>query len=231
MQYFGGKAKIAKYIVPYLESVRKENQIYLEPFVGGANVVSQMSGKRFASDYNEYLIEMYKGVQNGYELPNEISEEEYKYIKENKNENKALTGFVGFGCSFAGKWFGGYARNKQNHNYCLASKNSLIKKMNNMGDVKFAYKNYLDLKPNSCLIYCDPPYKNTTKYTGTPDFNTELFWDIMRNWSKNNDVYISEYEAPTDFECVLEVDTKTNIRDKNNNVINRTEKLFKYINK
>lgn len=24
MQYFGGKSKIAKYIVPYLESVRKE---------------------------------------------------------------------------------------------------------------------------------------------------------------------------------------------------------------
>ena len=27
MQYFGGKAKISKYIVPFLESVRKEDQI------------------------------------------------------------------------------------------------------------------------------------------------------------------------------------------------------------
>ena len=152
MQYFGGKAKIAKYIVPYLEGVRKENQIFVEPFVGGANIVSQMSGKRKAYDFNEYLIEMYKGVQNGYELPDELTEDEYKYVKEHKDEDKVLTGFVGFGCSFAGKWFGGYARNKQNHNYCKASKNSLLKKMSKMSDVEFDWKDYksLFLLPNFC---------------------------------------------------------------------------------
>ena len=146
MQYFGGKAKIAKYIVSYLEGVRKENQIFVEPFVGGANIVSQMSGKRKAYDFNEYLIEMYKGVQNGYELPDSLTEEEYKYIREHKDEDKVLTGFVGFGCSFAGKWFGGYARNKQNHNYCKASKNSLMKKMSTMVDVEFGWRDYILIK-------------------------------------------------------------------------------------
>ena len=52
----------------------------------------------------------------------------------------------------------------------------------------------------------------------------------MREWSKNNDVYISEYEAPDDFEAVLEIPTKTNIRDKTDNVCKRVEKLFKYKN-
>ena len=137
MQYFGGKTKVSNQIVNYLESVRKENQVYIEPFVGGGIICSKMSGERKAYDFNKYLIEMYKAVQNGYELPNCISEEEYKYIREHKDEDKALTGFVGFGCSFAGKWFGGYARNKQNHNYCLASKNSLLRKMSTMYDVKF----------------------------------------------------------------------------------------------
>lgn len=110
MQYFGGKAKIAKYIVSYLESVRKEGQVFVEPFVGGASIISKMSGDRKAFDYNEYLIEMYKGAQSGYELPDYISEEQYKYIKENRDEDKVLTGFVGFGCSFAGKWFGGICK-------------------------------------------------------------------------------------------------------------------------
>lgn len=228
MQYFGGKAKIAKYIVPYLEGVRKENQIFVEPFVGGANIVSQMSGKRKAYDFNEYLIEMYKGVQNGYELPDSLTEEEYKYIREHKDEDKVLTGFVGFGCSFAGKWFGGYARNKQNHNYCKASKNSLMKKMSTMIDVEFDWRDYKSLFLKGCLIYCDPPYANTTKYTGVPDFDSEEFWNIMRAWSKDNDVYISEYEAPDDFVSVLEIPTKTNIRDKSDNVCCRVEKLFKY---
>ena len=228
MQYFGGKAKIAKYIVPYLEGVRKENQIFVEPFVGGANIVSQMSGKRKAYDFNEYLIEMYKGVQNGYELPDSLTEEEYKYIREHKDEDKVLTGFVGFGCSFAGKWFGGYARNKQNHNYCKASKNSLMKKMSTMIDVEFDWRDYKSLFLKGFLIYCDPPYANTTKYTGVPDFDSEEFWNIMRAWSKDNDVYISEYEAPDDFVSVLEIPTKTNIRDKSDNVCRRVEKLFKY---
>ena len=29
------------------------------------------------------------------------------------DENPALTGFVGFGCSFGGKWWGGYAKDKR----------------------------------------------------------------------------------------------------------------------
>lgn len=65
LQYFGGKTKISNQIVEYLESVRRKNQVYVEPFVGGAIICSKMSGKRKAYDYNEYLITMYKAVQGG----------------------------------------------------------------------------------------------------------------------------------------------------------------------
>lgn len=212
-----------------MESVRKENQVYVEPFVGGGVICSKMSGERKAYDFNEYLIEMYKAVQNGYELPNYISEEEYKYIKEHKNEDKALTGFVGFGCSFAGKWFGGYVRGHGGKlGYADTAKRSLLKKMNTMQDVLFGHTDYKTLHFSGCLIYCDSPYDGTTKFTGTPDFNTEEFWDIMRLWSKNNDVYISEYVAPDDFKCVLEIPTKIDIRNKDNQMEKRVEKLFTY---
>ena len=75
---------------------------------------------------------MWKALQNGWIPPNDISEEEYKYIRENKNENMALTSFVGFGCSFAGKWFGGYARSNDKRNYAKMAKNSLNKKIINL---------------------------------------------------------------------------------------------------
>lgn len=81
---------------------------------------------------------------------------------------------------------------------------------------------------HGCLVYCDPPYANTTKYTGTPDFDTDKFWNVMREWSKDNDVYISEYEAPDDFISVLDIATKTNIRNKEDKVCSRNEKLFTY---
>lgn len=187
-----------------------------------------MTGDRIAYDYNEYLIEMYKEVQKGRSLPDKISEEKYHYIKTNKDEDKCLTSFVGFGCSFAGKWFGGYARNKQKHNYCKSSKNSLLKKMETMKNVSFDWKDYSLLNPIGMIIYCDPPYKNTTKYTGVPSFDYNKFWDVMRTWSICNNVYISEYQAPTDFISVLEIPTKTSIRDKTGNVCERIEKLFTY---
>ena len=97
-----------------------------------------------------------------------------------------------------------------------------------MQDVIFDFADYKTLSFSGCLVYCDPPYENTTKFTGTPDFDTEEFWDVMRKWSENNDVNISEYIAPDDFECVLEMQTKTDIRNRNNRMEKRVEKLFKY---
>ena len=198
----------------------------VEPFVGGCNIISKMSGERYCYDINEYLIEMYKAVQNGWTPPAIITEEEYDYIRNNKDKDKPLTGFVGIGCSYSGKWFGGYARNKTGRNYCLNAHNSILKQLNEIRDIKFDCKDYKELEFDDCLIYCDPPYKDTTKYPIIGEFNTEEFWNVMRNWSKNNTVIISEYEAPYDFECIKEIHTKTDIRNSDGKRENRVERLF-----
>ena len=198
----------------------------VEPFVGGCNIISKMSGERYCYDINEYLIEMYKAVQNGWTPPAIITEEEYDYIRNNKDKDKPLTGFVGIGCSYSGKWFGGYARNKTGRNYCLNAHNSILKQLNDIRDIKFDCKDYKELEFDDCLIYCDPPYKDTTKYPIIGEFNTEEFWNVMRNWSKNNTVIISEYEAPYDFECIKEIHTKTDIRNSDGKRENRVERLF-----
>lgn len=226
MQYFGGKQRISKQIVEVLNEYRKDNQPLVEPFVGGCNVISKMSGERYCYDINEYLIEMYKAVQNGWTPPAIITEEEYDYIRNNKDKDKPLTGFVGIGCSYSGKWFGGYARNKTGRNYCLNAHNSILKQLNDIRDIKFDCKDYKELEFDDCLIYCDPPYKDTTKYPIIGEFNTEEFWNVMRNWSKNNTVIISEYEAPYDFECIKEIHTKTDIRNSDGKRENRVERLF-----
>ena len=200
----------------------------VEPFVGGCNIISKMSGERYCYDINEYLIEMYKAVQNGWTPPAIITEEEYDYIRNNKDKDKPLTGFVGIGCSYSGKWFGGYARNKTGRNYCLNAHNSILKQLNEIRDIKFDCKDYKELEFDDCLIYCDPPYKNTTKYSIIGSFDTEEFWNVMRNWSKNNTVIISEYEAPNDFECIKEINTKTDIRNRSGKRENRVERLFKF---
>ena len=126
MRYQGGKSRISTQIAAIIERERESNT-FVSLFCGTCSVESKVKGfdKVICNDSHEYLIEMLKGVQNGYNLPEEISEEQYKYIRDHKDENKILSGFVGFGCSFGGKRFGGYARNKTGTNYALRSKKSL----------------------------------------------------------------------------------------------------------
>ena len=199
-------------------------------FCGTCSIESKVKGfdKVLCNDCHEYLIEMLKGVQNGYELPELITEEQYKYIREHKDENKILTGFVGFGCSFGGKWFGGYARNKTNTNYALQSKKSLLKDMDNLMVAQFTCQDYRDvIIPNNSIVYADPPYNNTTGY-GKDKFNSDEFWEYMRVISKNNKVFISEQTAPNDFECIWEKQFTRTLDVNKDNQFKVTEKLFTY---
>ena len=228
MQYFGGKQRIAPQIIEVLNQRRQNNQALIEPFVGGCNIISKMQGERYCCDINEYLIEMYKALQKGWKPPTHISEEQYQYIKNNKEEDKALTGFVGIGCSYSGKWFGGYAKNNTGRNYCMNAYNSVMKQLDDIKGINFLCIDYKELQPYYSLVYCDPPYKGTTKYSIIGNFDTDEFWNTMREWSKYNTVIISEYEAPDDFICIKEIHTKTDIRNKDNKQEARIERLYTY---
>ena len=133
MRYQGGKSRIAKQIAMEIERERESNSdTFVSLFCGTCSVESKLTGfkKKILNDKHKYLIDMLNGVKNGYELPEYISEEQYKYIKDHKDEDPILTGFVGFGCSFGGKWFGGYGRdNKTGRNFALEAKKSLLKSL------------------------------------------------------------------------------------------------------
>ena len=66
------------------------------------------------------------------------------------------------------------------------------------------------------VIYCDPPYKNTNTYID--DFNHEKFYQWLRDCrEKNQQVFISEYQMPSDFfevyskekTCLINANTTT----------------------
>lgn len=235
MHYFGGKARISKLLSEFLNNQLKENQPFVDLFCGSCNIISKIDNNRLriANDKHYYLIEMWKALQNGWEMPNNISEEEYKYIKDNKNENSALTGFVGFGLSYSGKWFGGYCRDNTGRNYCLNAKNSNKKILKTINDVLFYNKDYKDVDiPIGSLVYCDIPYKNTTQYCKNEvgEFNHEEFYQWVRDNSDKYDIYISEYKKniPNDFEIVWEKESKKDIRNKENKREITIEVLIKY---
>ena len=80
--------------------------------------------------------------------------------------------------------------------------------------------------PNNSIIYCDPPYKDTTKYSNL--FNHDEFWEWCRQKSKEgHSVYISEYNAPDDFECIWQKEIVSSLT-KDTGSKKGVEKLFKH---
>jgi len=228
MRYMGGKFKIRKEISGILKMLRAPGQVYLEPFVGGAWVLQEMDGARIAADKNTALITMYKALQLGWVPPDTITESEYMSIKNGpRDPYDPLTAFCGFGCSFAGKWFGGYARGNS-ANYADTCRRGLLKQLNYIRDVDFKYSGYDTHTPDGMFVYCDPPYAGTSAYDAVGIFDSVKFWQKMREWSKNNTVIISEYKAPEDFICIAEFKSPMGLRDKNAKQDLRSEKLFMY---
>ena len=235
MRYFGGKQRISKQLSQYLNSQLKDSQPFVDLFCGSCNIISKIDTDRLriANDKHKYLISMWKALQDGWQMPDNISEEEYKYIRDHKDENPALTGFVGFGLSYSGKWFGGYCRGGKDRNYCLNAKNSNNKILKNITDVKFYNLNYDEVPiPDGALVYCDIPYKNTTSYCKSEvgEFNHDQFYDWVRRNSDKYDIYVSEYKQniPDDFTIVWEQNSKKDIRNKNNVREETVEVLIKY---
>jgi DNA adenine methylase len=229
MRYLGGKQRIAHILSSIINPLVLDRP-YCEPFVGGGSIISKINNKyRVASDINLPLINMYKALSDGWLPPAKVSEEEYISVKSLNNPNDPLTAFVGFGLSFSGKYFGGYARDNKGRNYASNAANSLLKKMKGMVGVEWHHCDYRECPiPLNSVIYCDPPYKGTTQYGRIPKFDWDLFWDWCRMKQQNgHEVLVSEYSGPEDFEVVSEIQTKLDIRPKDKNS-KRVEKVFRY---
>lgn len=228
MRYQGGKSRIAAVIADYINASGGDSFVSL--FCGSCAVESKVKGFKhiILNDKHYYLTALLKGVQNGYNLPEFISEEQYKYIRNNKDFDPVLAGFVGFGCSFGGKWFGGYARSQSGTNYAAQSKRSLLKDMATLMDAEIICSDYRYVAvPKRAVVYADPPYNNTTGYG--EKFNTEEFWVYMRLLAETgHTVFVSELEAPTDFICVWEKPFTRTIDRNKNNQFKAVEKLFTY---
>jgi len=188
VQYFGGKHRTSKWIAEYLNSQLEDGQPFVDLFCGSCNVISKIdtSRKRIANDKHTYLVEMWTAFINGKEFPAKVTREDYSYIKSNKDDDPALTGFVGFGMSFGGKWFGGFTGevSKNGQDYLKCAVNSTKVKIKGLIGVDFFNREYYHVPiPHGSVVYCDIPYKGTTSYCKSEvgAFDHEAFY----NWAKD----------------------------------------------
>ena len=92
----GSKNRIAKYLLPIILKDRKEDQWYVEPFVGGANMIDKVDGNRIGADKNEFLIEMWKGLQENKSRPYKIEKDLYSKARDyfNKSDYSIFSKFT-----------------------------------------------------------------------------------------------------------------------------------------
>lgn len=237
MKYMGSKARHAKELLPIILANRKQGQWYVEPFVGGANMIDKVEGNRIGADSNEYLAEMWKAVSNGWKPPELVTEDKYQKVRDNKDNDKPLTSYIGFAMSFGGKWFGGYRRDIagtkddpelkafNESEQSRKSYESLLKQQKKLIGVDFRHSSYKDLDiPANSIIYCDPPYKDTTKYKDS--FDHEQFYEWCRDkHNEGHQIFVSEYNMPDDFSCVWSKEVNNSLT-KDTGSKKGTEKLF-----
>ncbi|MDM8534753.1 DNA adenine methylase [Clostridiaceae bacterium HSG29] len=227
MKYQGSKNRHAKELLPIILADRKEGQYFYDLFAGGLNIIDKVDGNRIANDIHPYLIPMFRELQKGWIPPLNVTNEEWRDIRDNKEKYpKHLVGYVGFN-SYGARFFEGYRRDKVGkRDYWKEHYNNIMKQLPNIKTITFINKSYdeVELQLNS-ILYCDIPYKSTKKYsTGNFDYDKFYQWCIEKH-NEGHQVFISEYYMPSDFKCVWQKEVNSSLT-KDTGSKKNVEKLF-----
>jgi DNA adenine methylase len=217
MRYRGGKARIAKRIIATLDE-KYEYTRWVEPFAGMASLSKYTKSQDIYLndlDINIYTFLKELHEQGWRHLPDFVSEDEYR--EATNLEPSLLKTFIKFGCSYGGAGVG-YARDKSGckldldtQNFARTAKVNCNKLFTSWQgkSLAFSNKNYSELSYRKTdLIYCDPPYKNTSGFK-VGKFDSDGFFNWMRAMSNEGcHIVCSEYSEnlPDDATVVWERD-------------------------
>ena len=223
MVYLGGKFYQSDAYVKILKKVAKETgaTVYVEPFVGGFNIPTRlaMKGSPFLehrlSDMMRDTIRLHEAVAfEGY-WPTPVDEATYRRLRDERPDTleahaagllqaysgKRWDSFVPFE-SEAGKWRDGVVP------YFVSKVNSLFRDARALRDLQGITLNVCPYDevviPDGAIVYCDPPYANTTAYNTGEQFDHIAFWLWANELAKRCTVLVSEFTVPYDWVVVYE---------------------------
>lgn len=241
MHYLGSKARHAKEIIAITCANRTQGQYYVEPFVGGGNVINKVSqavGPRIANDKNRFMVALLDSLGNfGWEPPGEMTKREWQPIMRQKQslikdrEQMALFAFAATGPTFGSMWCGQWAKDYpgQEGTRYRQSRDAALKDAPGLKGIQFYDGSYDDLliPDDPSIIYCDPPYRGTTDYAGAKTLikvDEDLSgnnWKAGKFWKwadmlveHGHFVFVSEYCGPlADIYGCEDVVLKTSLSD------------------
>jgi DNA adenine methylase len=213
VRYSAGKSRCVRGIVDVIRSLLSPGMSFWDPFCGSGKVIKDVRArKRYGSDIDPHVIDLLTAIQKGVKFPEVLSEDDYYYWKKRaeKGHRHPMIGFVGYGCSFGGKFFGGIARDKRtSRNFAAEAAMAVAEAGPALTGIRFSCHDYridpLKFEKGirfyedefTGVIYCDIPYEGTLKTGSTKDhFNSGEFWDWAESKSHKSIVLVSEYVCP-----------------------------------
>lgn len=202
MQYLGGKSRLGPQIVrAILEDLGVSRLGLVADLCAGAGGVTHrladVSDRVIAVEAHPGLVALHRAVQAGWVPPEHVSEEEYRALRNGDSADPLVT-FVGFGCSFGGKWWGGYARTVSGdasaRNYAMNARRAVLRETR--PNIEHVAADVLAWEPPAGLqvVYCDPPYEGTTSYSAVPSTAPGAWWRKLQALARMGVAcYLSEY--------------------------------------
>lgn len=215
ISYYGGKQRMAKYIVPLIP----RHTVYVEPFAGGAAVmfakplpdVAPSNYIEYLNDTDQRLVNFYRVLRdNGEELIRRLqltpySEQEHRDargIDADDPVERARQYFVAIQQSIFQIIGNTWAQPKSgNHAISIANKVDLLPELLvRMRGVHLACKDALrlirQLDSPSTFFYCDPPYPGTDQghYSGYTSADFAALVDTLRGIKGS--FILSNYDQP-----------------------------------
>jgi len=247
VRYQGSKKRVAKEIyqtiIQYEKQLTDKNILDLmSPFVGMGAVELEFAKESpdkeiAASDINEDVILLWQALQEGKWLPEQLCTEEYYNELKNSSTPSAERGFYLSAYAFNGCFGGSFRGNSQSEDMSIkegiAAYNAVKDVRTYLEPFTFSACSYENLSPKNQLVYCDPPYRSSLGRRGNNkhlyNFDVMKFWRVMREWSKDNLVFISEEagSAPQDFTEIWRKSIRRNLGNRNGqSKMKKTECLF-----
>lgn len=158
-----------------------------------------------ASDIDPLVVTYWSAIRDGWVPATSITHEEYVAVRNNPEAYPTEhVAHVAYNCSFGGKRWGGYARSMKadgitprNHADEASRRDAATTQW--LSDTLITCSGYNDVLSDvghGDVVYCDPPYADTTGYK-TGAFDHAPFWSTVQVAADRGAlVYVSEYACP-----------------------------------
>ena len=209
MQYAGGKTRLAKRLADYIvaDLLADRTRHYVEPFCGAMSVAAEVASRLRGSgrifmlyDNNPHVVAMWQAALDGWEPPANVDAGMYAAARREELSSPEI-GFILGGCSFGGKWGGGFARSAK-RSIPAESRALVLRRVAALRGViaEVRCKDFADIPRVALLgavVYADPPYAGTMQPYFSKTFDSPAFW-AWAQATPADSVLVSEFSAPAE---------------------------------